>query len=163
MNMSTNDYHIEEYKQLIEDRISRIKEIRQLEILVVGGLAAVYAWLASMHTTSLALWSAPILLPAFGLYRALMLRRSVGKLNEYIRKLEAVLNRDTPELEGFETWRAGGSPSGVTKSSFVFWSLLVALAVLAPIVMRKEAKAPPSPTTSTVPPGAAPSASPTGP
>ncbi|HEY3415268.1 MAG TPA: hypothetical protein VGM23_00160 [Armatimonadota bacterium] len=158
--MPTNDYHLEEYIQLMEDRINRIKEIRQLEVLVVGGLAAIYAWLASVHISSLVLWFAPVLLPLFGLYRALMLKRSVGKLNAYIRKLEAVFNQDSPGLEGFESWRAVNPPSGVTRSSLVFWCILVLLTLIAPRVLRTEIPSVPSPPAITAPAGSVPVAPP---
>jgi len=130
--MSTNEYHVEEYKQLMEDRISRVKEIRTMEVLAIGGVSAIYAWLASINNVPPILWYLPVLIPVFAFYRALMMRNSIAILNEYIRRLEDQFNKSKPELEGFESWRAKRQPSGVTRSTYIFWIALIVITLLVP-------------------------------
>jgi len=137
--MNTTDYHIEEYKLLMDDRTGRIQEVRHIEILVITATATVYVWLASQAALPYMIWYVPTLLSAFAIYRVLVLRRSIRILNEYIMQLEAAFNRESQPLVGFETWRSKRGRSGVTISTYVFWSLLLLLTLIAPLALRRSA------------------------
>lgn len=62
------EFFLEEYKSLIEDKNYRLRESRQLELLVIVGISAFYAWLYSIKPSTTFIWFLPVLLPLFGLF-----------------------------------------------------------------------------------------------
>lgn len=71
------DFINEEYITLIEDRNHRNREIRRLEIIVAGAITSLYAWFLSDNPSNEILWFLPPILGIFGLYRSIMLKRSI--------------------------------------------------------------------------------------
>ena len=123
------NFLIEEYKSLIENRNYRIREIRKSEILIVGAVSSLYAWFLNNNPTSFLLWFLPPLLSIFGLYRSLMLKKSINYIVEYIRKIEETMYKENKNLEGYETFRYNSPKSGVTKSVYIFWIILLIISL----------------------------------
>ncbi len=132
-----NEYRLEEYKSLIEDRNHRIREIRKLEILVVGGIAALYAWIYTNKPQTAVIWFLPVLLPIFGFYRALMLKKSIQIIVNYIKTMEShVFEKENEEIVGYETYRSTIPKSGVTVSSFIFWISMIIVTTIFSVLMQ---------------------------
>jgi hypothetical protein len=119
---------------LRQEILYHLQETRKLEVYVVGGLAALYAWLCTAHAAKL-VWYVGVLFPLLGALRAWASLRRIGEIAAYLRQLEGRFFTDPTGPEGWERHFARVSRGVMTRTAMAFWLGLLAVTLLAPTVL----------------------------
>lgn len=127
---------LEQYKMLRTEVIDLVKETRSLEVLVVGAIAALFAWLVTQRKTDLRLWFLAPVLALFGGLRALGLYVRIGDIAGYMKTIE--LQSAVPNLPGWETYFEKNNTFALSWITFPFWILLIIGGIAAPFLLRDD-------------------------
>jgi hypothetical protein len=133
------DFHLKEYESLKKEVADQIEHSRKLEIYVLGGLAAFYAWFSSARQVPNTVLWIPVVLSALGAFRSWAVGRRVGEIAFYLRRMEYAFAWNDSHLFGWETHRVSPGQRGVqpadekkepwfgpfTTTAAVFWGALV--------------------------------------
>ena len=114
--MDLEQFFLEEYKSLREEVYALVAETRRLEILSLGGVAAMYAWFVTAQVSSGPAWYAPLLLPLLGALRSYALFNRIGEIAAYLHGREKAM-----EWSGWETHFAARAKSRLSFTAFFFW------------------------------------------
>jgi hypothetical protein len=139
------DFHLKEYESLKKEVADQIEHSRKLEIYMLGGLAAFYAWFSNARQVPNTALCIPIALSVLGALRSWAVGRRVSEIAFYLRRVEYVFAWNDRHLFGWETHRvmpgrAGVQPSDekaepwfgpFTTTATVFWGVLVLSSLLA--------------------------------
>ncbi len=135
----THDFDLEEFKALRQEILQKVDAISKLEVLAIGGAAAVYAWLGTRTVpTPRLIWFIPLLFPVLGWLRAHYLGRQVSMAGGYLEILEKRL-RPVPLLGPAHGWEGyirlpHIQEKFVDPVSNFFWCVFVCLTVVIPFL-----------------------------
>ena len=130
--------HAEQYKTLREEILSAVAETRKLEIVCLGAIAALYAWLAANNDkVGLGAWfiATPVVILA-GL-RCLALYHRVAFIASYLRLIEEQFFVEQPSLPGYERFFAQKTTRRIAPTAVAFWFLLLLVTLIAPFCMDR--------------------------
>lgn len=126
--------HWEQYGMLREEVFYHLQETRKLEVYVVGGLAAFYAWLCTANAPR-TVWFVGVLLPALGALRAWVSLGRIREIGDYLRRLEERLFTDATGPAGWERHFARVSRGTMTRAALLFWLGLLLVTVVGPFAL----------------------------
>lgn len=137
----STEFHFKEYDSLKKEIEAQVEHSRKIEIYVVAGIAAFYAWFLKDHcTVSSAKWI-PLFIVLAGAVRSLATVVRIMEIAAYLRELEGVYALTSAGLAGWETHLCGVQsrrvgPWKVVNVPFVllntiFWLLLVVIVLLS--------------------------------
>jgi hypothetical protein len=131
-NRSTElDLTKEEFLALRREVEAQVAETRRIELAAIGGVAAIYAWLAT-HSPIYGIeewaWLLPILLPLFGGFRSRAIGYRIDDIREYLQKIEKEIPKDRNLVGGWETFLAQPSRRKyIAKSAWAYWIILLVI------------------------------------
>jgi hypothetical protein len=134
-------FYAKEHEYLVAELEARVQETRKLELAVIGGAPAIWAWLAT-HSKEISSanivwpWWIPFFLAVLAGVRCWMLFKNIKRKSVYIKELEKILRGDGP-LQGWRNHRASVGKKSVTTSAIVLWTLLILLTGLLPFMAIK--------------------------
>lgn len=128
-------FHLEEYRSLKKEIEYRIKATEKIEIIVVGGITALYGWLSQQSDIPPKIWWIPVGLTLFGLFRQIFLLNRIMEIASYIREIEAAFCTDT--LHGWENFlaeiRRKIKGNLLSISGYLLWVVLLIITTLIAI------------------------------
>ena|SRR5215211_2453507 len=83
-----DQFALEVYKCLREEIIESITAQRNLEVVSVGGIAAMYSFLFANHDVLLWVWLAPVAISTFGLVRTFAYLGHLSFISKYLKTIE---------------------------------------------------------------------------
>src|SRR5436309_4090349 len=116
----------EEFLVLRSEGDAQVAETRRLEIAVVGGAAAIYAWLAThqpLYGIGPWAWLLPVLLPIYGGLRSYAIYRRISDISAYLKQIEDNLPETQRLLRGWENFLAFREKY-LAKTAKLFWITL---------------------------------------
>ena len=129
----------EEWKELRSEVLGLVAEARQTEKLAVGASGAVYAWLSthpeSVTNFGVLPWYIPMLFAVLGSLRSWALGKQIGKIAEYLHKLESELGKNNSNGIGWEQYFSK-ERGHIYWSSVAFWAILLSVTALVPWVVQ---------------------------
>jgi hypothetical protein len=133
--LAGKDFHLKEYESLKKELGELVEHSRKLEIYVVAGIAAFYAWYLTGQAPRPpreALYI-PILVVFLGAFRSWSVLTRIQEVAQYIRDLEQVFALSDRKLIGWETYRhkPENDSSPFLSSASVVWLTLLASSVFA--------------------------------
>ena len=137
------ELRLEQYKLLREEVMSLISEFRKLEIIVIGGLAALYAWLVVNHQQYSFIWYLGTLIAVLAGIRVFALFRRLERMAKYMRHIELLWPELENEVEG--GWELYLKRTIEDQKSFflrysvvAFWLILIAATLAIPCILTKS-------------------------
>ncbi len=134
-----NEFHMEQYKMLRDEIMYHLNETRKMELLAIGGVAGLYAWLGkNQGDINSSLWYIPTLIPFFGGFRSIMSLRRIKTIANYLQKIESRLFNKEEELVGWENYFKDKNNTKLRFSSvaYIFWIMLLFVTFIAPCFLR---------------------------
>ncbi len=132
------EFHIEQHKALREEVMLHVSETRKLEVLTVGAVGALYAWVLSQDSVHHAIWWVPSVIVLLAAIRSVALLIRIQELGGYLVKIERFFTQTTISsgtLRGWENSRSKHLKRWVgpfANTATIFWSaLLLATALIA--------------------------------
>jgi hypothetical protein len=129
-------FKIEQFKSLRSEIEDRFKDTRTLEVYVLIGLVAYYAWIMTHCLPDLYVpiqWIIPIILPLLGFWRTWENMIRLGKIAEFVRKTEKDILVDQTWLgwehflESRKNWRDAPGSYWATWVVVFVGTLIIAL------------------------------------
>ena len=146
-----SEFDLEEFKALREEILQKVDAISKLEVVCVGGAAAVYAWLGTRAVpTPTELWFIPVLFPLLGGIRAYYLGRQTVMAGDYIRTLEKRLRpapltirqprAGTHVVHGWEEYIRLPFIQArfIDRVSRIFWNMFLLLTLVLPFIFVQD-------------------------
>lgn len=126
------DFHLKEWESLRAEILSQIDHTRKLELAVVAGLAAYYAWFVTAKPSHYLL-TIPTLLVLLGALRSWGTLVRIQEIATYIRTIEAAFSLGTNHLIGWDRTRDANFPksSPFKTSAALFWVAALLTSIFA--------------------------------
>ncbi len=135
MSDPTNELMMEQYKLLHQEVMSLVAETRNIEVVVIGGIGGLYAWLAGKSNLESPVAYVGTALAIFGCVRALGLFRRIGEISDYMRKIE-----ETWPTSGWETHLKGLEADGkcfpLRWVAVAVWAAILIMSLLSPSLLQ---------------------------
>lgn len=132
MKESQIQFHLEEYRSLKAEVEYRVKATERIELVVVGGIAGLYAWLSKEGIAAPEIWWLPVVLVIIGALRQIALLNRIMEVTSYVREIEK--NFCQNEIGGWEHFLKNirQSPKGhlVSVSGYLLWIFLLFITVV---------------------------------
>jgi len=124
----------DEYAALRKEVESCMAELATLEKVVVGGVAAIFAWVAKdgIHAGHLAAvaWLVPTVVALYGGLKAKAIESHLAVLGGYLRKIEIAQLPPDSKVEGWQAYFEKNSPGKRTQVTREAWVGLLVLTSL---------------------------------
>jgi hypothetical protein len=128
----------EEYTTLRKEVESCMSELGTLEKACVGGVAAIFAWVAkdsgSYDGFAKLAWLVPSVIPLYGSLKAKAIATHLDILGGYLRKIELAQLPDDSKVEGWQKYFEGTSPGERTRAAKNAWLGFTILTILGSVV-----------------------------
>ena len=141
--MADSWFQKEEYATLRKEVESNMTELATLEKVCVGGVAAIFAWIAKnsgdYHGFEKFVWMVPSILPIFGMLKAKAIGSHLTLLGQYLREVEIA---HLPEGSSPGGWEAYFEKHGLgerTKQTRRRWVAIAVVTLLGSSVGLAEA------------------------
>lgn len=129
------DFYVKEHTYLVAELESRVQEARKLELAVLAGTPAVWAWLATNLTKSslevIWPWWIPFFFALVAGFRCLTLLHNIRRKSVYIKKIEELFCANS-DLPGWRNHRDSHGKKSVTNTSIIFWLFFIFLTGILP-------------------------------
>ena len=136
--MSEPWFQKEEYATLRREVESCMSELATLEKLCVGGVAAIFAWVAkdsgSYQNFAKFAWFMPSIITIYGMLKSRAIGSHLNVLGGYLRKIEVSQLPPDAEVEGWEKYFQASSPGKRKKVTEYAWIAFAALTVIGSLV-----------------------------
>ena len=123
-----NQFRFEQYKMLHEEIRSLIDETWKIEVTVLTGLGAFYAWISTQSKPAEnPLWIVPQMIALVAAFRCFSLFVRMGFISRYLRMLEEFLLKGSRRPPGWETyfqhWRNNRVP--LSAATIIVWAVVI--------------------------------------
>ena len=136
--MAENWFNKDEYATLRKEVENCMTELGTLEKTVVGGVAAIFAWVAKDggdHNQIAALaWLVPSVIALYGGLKAKATEAHLKVLGDYLRKIEVAQLSTDSKVEGWQEYFEKNSPGKRTQLAKEAWLGFIGLTVLASVI-----------------------------
>ncbi len=143
MDEAYNELRLEQYKLLHQEVMSLVAETRKIEVLVIGGIGALYAWLAGQASYPSPVAYVGTALAIFGSVRALGLFRRISEIAVYMRGIEAswpTLFGNQDHTKGWETYlhrlQKDGKCFPLRWVALGVWAAVLFMSVVGPTLLE---------------------------
>ena len=136
--MADSWFNKDEYATLRKEVENCMTELGTLEKTVVGGVAAIFAWVAKDgggHNEIAALaWLVPTVIALYGGLKAKAIASHLEVLGGYLREIEVAQLPNDSKVIGWQAYFAKNSPGKRTRLAKEAWIGFIGLTVLASAV-----------------------------
>jgi len=136
--MSDSWFPKEEYTTLRKEVEDCMRELATLEKVCVGGVAAIFAWVAkdsgSYQGFAKFAWLVPSLIPIYGMMKAKAIELHLKVLGGYLRQIEISQLPSDAKVEGWQKYFEDKSPGERTKTARGAWIAFTILTILGSLI-----------------------------